>query len=121
MNLNEPVAPIGETSAAPVVSTKPQRKRAKLCAVRGNHAISANIDPQSREAAHKAALMALEVFGVNANSSLSYRAGARLLLKHLKEVAKKIQALPEGDERRAVLIERERNLLVVAGAAGARE
>jgi hypothetical protein len=90
-----------------------------LSSCRGNNYISANIDGASRAAAQNAALLALEVFGVNANTSTIYRAGARALAKHLKDVAKKIHALPDGDERRMLLLERERDRLIVANAAGA--
>jgi hypothetical protein len=107
------------TPAVPEVTTKLRRKRPALSSCRGNHFISANIDPESRSKAHAAVTLAREVFGVNANTSTIYRCGARALAKHLKDVAKKIHALPEGDERRTLMIERERDRLIVANAAGA--
>ena len=87
-----------ETPNSPKVTTKLRRKRPALSSCRGNNYISANIDGASRAAAQNAALLAREVFGVNANTSTS--TGRRQARQALEGRGQEGHALPEGDERR---------------------
>jgi hypothetical protein len=52
-----------------LLSVTTKRKRAPRSAVRGYHSVNANIDPQSQDAAGKAATLPSEVFEVNASHS----------------------------------------------------